>query len=224
MRVSNKRILVVEDDLETSKGLSEYFKENNIIISTESFMEAKEIINEDGFDIILLDVLLPDGNGLDLVPLINPNIPVIILSDLGSEESVLKGLKSGAADYMVKPYSLKVLEQRMLLRMLPHDKAYICINGLSLDTNYRVVSFEGKELNLTKSEFDILYLLMSHPETFYTSSEIYEHIWNMESLNTSTVRYHIHNLREKMRFVDPRCEALIMTKFGGGYAFRSEKL
>lgn len=131
----------------------------------------------------------------------------------------MAGLSSGACDYMAKPYSLDVLEQRMILRLLPVAQAEIAIRGMVLDARARTVAFEGIALSLTASEFDILHFLMKNAGIFFTSSDIYEKVWHMASLNTGTIRYHIHNLREKMLAVSKECASLLLTKFGGGYAF-----
>ena len=165
---------------------------------------------------------MPDGNGINLLGYLGKT-PVIILSDLGADENVIGGLSAGAADYIIKPCSPKVLEARMALRLLPNSKADISLGGLTLNVSDRTAAYKNNPLELTSSEFNVLMFLMQNAGKFYTANEIYEQVWKMPHLNTETIKKHLSNLRKKMFTVSDDCASLLATKFGKGYAFVGDK-
>ena len=132
-------------------------------------------------------------------------------------------LNSGAADYIIKPCSPKVLEARMALRLLPNSKADISLGGLTLNVSDRTAAYKNNPLELTSSEFNVLMFLMQNAGKFYTANEIYEQVWKMPHLNTETIKKHLSNLRKKMFTVSDDCASLLATKFGKGYAFVGDK-
>ena len=163
---------------------------------------------------MLLDVILPDGSGLKLLERAG-DTPVIILSDLGSDGNVLEGFSAGAADYVV-------IEARMSLRLLPRANAQISSYGLVLDLAKRTAVYNKRQLDLTSSEFNILMFLMQNAGKFFTAAEIYEQVWKMPYLNTTTIKAHLSNLRKKMLAASKSCAELILTEFGKGYAFTGD--
>lgn len=216
--ITNRNILFVEDDAQLLAQMAEWFQNRGATVYTASTLqEAIAATANLHPDMIVLDVILPDGSGLDLLKVIRPVPPVIILSDLGNEENILDGFHSGAIDYIVKPCSMNILETRIRLRFLPpaHAKRSCC--GLEIDSNKRTASFCGKMLTLTSSEFNILWFFINHPNRFFTSDEIYEHVWDAPSLQTTTIRRHLSTLRQKLKSATG--ETLIHTAFGKGYAF-----
>lgn len=218
-KVEYKRILIVEDNAELRYELYERFSAVNSVTAVGDLAHAIAALESIRFDIILLDVILPDGSGLKLFEHI-VNIPVVILSDLGSDSNLLEGFTAGAADYIVKPASPEIIEARMSLRLLPDTEAVILLHGLELDINKRTGTYNKKPLELTSSEFNILMFLMQNAGVFFTANEIYERVWKMPHLNTSTIKAHLSNLRKKMLGVSKECADLIITNFGKGYAFR----
>ncbi len=217
-RVEYKNILIVEDNEELRLSLTKYFSAINKVVAAENLSGAIEAVCGGNFDIVLLDIILPDGSGLKLFEYIG-DTPVVILSDLGSDDNMLDGFSAGAADYIVKPASFAVIDARMALRLLPDSQAEISSNGLVLNIAKRTAAYNKKPLDLTSSEFNILMLLMQNPGKFLTANEIYEKIWNMPHLNTSTIKTHLSNLRKKMLAASKDCAELIITEFGRGYAF-----
>lgn len=220
-KVEYKSILIVEDNDGLREKLTSYFSVMNKVVACENLQSALKAAEKEKFDIILLDVILPDGNGLKLIEYTGET-PVIILSDLGSDSNMIDGFSAGATDYIVKPASCTLIEMRMALRLLPDGKAQIFSHGLSLDTAKRTAVYNKKTLELTSSEFNILTFLMQNAGTFYTASEIYEQVWNMPHLNTTTIKVHISNLRKKMLAVSSDCAKLLIQEFGKGYAFINE--
>lgn len=217
-RVEYKNILIVEDDEKFRKKTIEYFQEKNTVVGCSRLHQAIEELHQNTFDIILLDVILPDGSGLQLLEHTG-NIPVIILSDLGSDDNLLDAFSQGAIDYIVKPASLEIIEARMELRLLPSHKSKLSSHGLVLDIAKRIAKFRDTPLDLTSSEFNILLFLMQNAGNFFTASEIYESVWKMIYLNTTTIKTHLSNLRKKMLAVSKDCSSLIITEFGRGYSF-----
>ncbi len=219
-RVEYINILIVEDNAELRDELCDYFSAMNSVTAVGTLADAISAVENNRFNIILLDVILPDGSGLKLFEHI-AQTPVIILSDLGSDGNMLDGFSAGAADYVVKPASPEIIEARMCLRMLPSAEAKVALHGLELDMSKRTVCYNGAPLELTSSEFNILMFLMLNAGNFYTANEIYERVWKMPHLNTSTIKAHLSNLRKKMLGISRECADLIVTNFGKGYAFRS---
>lgn len=217
-KVEYKNILIVEDDKTLRESLYAYFSVMNKVIACGDIASATEAISENTFDIVLLDVILPDGSGLSLLKSVGQT-PVIILSDLGSDLDVIDGLSAGAADYIVKPSSPHLIETRMSLRLLPVGNATLSSYGLTLNVAKRTAFYKGEVLSLTSSEFNILMFLMQNAGSYYTANEIYERVWKMPHLNTETIKKHISNLRKKMFAVSEDCAALIISEFGNGYAF-----
>lgn len=220
-KVEFKNVLIVEDGDNLRESLAAYFSERNKVTACKNLKEAVAAANGNEYDIVLLDLILPDGNGKELIKFFtqSPPPPIIILSDLGTDENIIDGFSAGAADYIVKPASIPLIETRMALRLLPNSKAAIKLGGMTLNVNNRTAFYDGRTLDLTSSEFNILMFLMQHKGAFFTANEIYEQVWKMPHLNTATIKMHLSNLRKKLLAVSDECAALLVTKFGNGYAF-----
>lgn len=216
--VEFKNILIVEDNDKLRGSLAEYFSAKNMVTACRNLKGAVAAASENRFDIVVLDLILPDGNGMELMRHLGQT-PVVILSDLGTDENLIDGLTAGAADYIVKPASNALIETRMALRLLPNSKAALSLGGLTLNVNSRTAVYDKHTLDLTSSEFNILMFLMKNAGNFYTANEIYEQVWKLPHLNTTTIKTHLSNLRKKMLAVSDNCAALLSTKFGKGYAF-----
>ena len=210
--ITNKNILIVEDSKSLRNELFDYFSVSNTVHTAKTLAEATEEIKQHEFDIILLDLILPDGSGLSLFNELGEGTPVVILSDLGSDNNILQGFEYGAADYIV--------EARMALRLLPPKEAVFSLHGLTVDMRKRTAVYNNRPLDLTSSEFNILTFLMQNAGNYYSAVDIYEAVWKMPHLNTQTIRIHLHNLRKKMIQMSEECGELIITEFGKGYTFR----
>lgn len=220
-KVEFKDILIVEDNAQLLSSLESYFSKVNNVTACQDLKSAVAAAAENRFDVALIDVILPDGNGLSLIEYLGET-PVIILSDLGSDSNMLDGFDAGAVDYIVKPASPEIIETRMALRLLPKAQAQISSHGLELNTAKRTAEYEGRRLELTSCEFNILTFLMQNAGVFHTAAEIYENVWNAPYLNTTTIKVHISNLRKKMLALSPDCADLLTQEFGKGYAFVNE--
>ncbi len=217
-KVTFKNILIVEDGDKLRNSLTEYFSAMNKVTACPTLKSAISACAENEYDITLLDLILPDGNGIELLRYLR-RTPVIILSDLGTDENVIDGLSAGAADYIVKPCSPQVIEAKMSLRLLPNGKANLSSGGLTLNVQSRTAVYKNTVLDFTSSEFNILTFLMQNAGVYFNANEIYEQVWKMPHLNTETIKKHLSNLRKKLFAVSDECAALLATKFGKGYAF-----
>lgn len=216
--VYNRKLLFIEDDRLLSEEYEKYFSgKMNTVKRVSTLAQAEEILSEEAFDAVILDLMLPDGDGIELFEWGIRLPPVIILSTLSEEPKMLEGFQAGAVDYIVKPCSPTLLEMRLSLRLIPKSSATVYLSGITLNTVERSANYYGTPLPLTGSEFNILYFLMKHPDTFFDSSEIYRRVWEAPSLHTTTIRYHISNLRRKIKELTHT--NLIVTEFGKGYAF-----
>ncbi len=224
--VSDRNLLIVEDDEVLKKEIINYFSTSNTVYTASDVDEAVEILTEKGnIDAVVLDLILKNSMGLDLFkafPLI-ASPPVIILSTLGSEDTILSGLTSGAADFVVKPCSMRLLETHIAMRLLPKADAVASFGAFSVNANTRTVKYKGNPIALTPSEFNILFFLVKNRGEYFTADEIYEKIWCAPSLRTTTVRAHLSSLRRKLKAAMPSSD-IIRTEFNKGYCFTGEVL
>ena len=221
MAIEYRKLLIVEDNLAELNTLNAYFGAKNEVYTASTLAEAVELAKHGSFDGILLDLVLPDGNGMALFDAVDNLPPVVIFSDIASEESMMEGFSQGALDYVVKPCSPALLEMRLALRLLPMQKATISVNGLTVNAMKRTCTFQDKPISLTSSEFNILLFLMTHVGEYFLPSEIYENVWKMKSLHTTTIKRHISTLRIKLSDACGDVK-MIHTQFGKGYCFTGE--
>lgn len=216
--VYGRKLLMVEDDEAFRSVQAEYFrKRGNAVVETDCLSKARELLAADNFDAVILDVILPDGEGLELLATERNLPPVIILSSMGESEDLLEGFNMGAADYQVKPCPPELLEARLSLRLLPKPEAKVSLHGLTVDVSERKTHFNGKQIALTGSEFNILYFLMTHKGEFFNAADLYEKVWRAPFFQSTSVKYHISNLRQKL--IKATGKNLIITEFGRGYSF-----
>lgn len=202
----NKRVLIVEDDNDINNIVSETLTENDFSCTKAySGTEALIYLKED-FDLVILDLMLPGLSGEELIREIrkNSNIPVLILSSKDSMDSKLALLNGGADDYITKPFNLDELVARvniLLRRTISNSINKLLIyKDLSLDSNNFIASIKKNDLNLTKSEFKILELLMSRPNQVFTKENLYEYTFGDYYLTTdNSINVHISNIRKKIK-------------------------
>jgi len=218
MAIEGRKLLIIEDNIAQQRALAVYFGEKNDVYTAATLARGIDLAKSKLPDGIILDLILPDGSGMSLFEAGDPLPPVVILSDIDAEESMMEGFSSGAVDYVVKPCSPKLLEARLALRLLPVGKAEISVRGLTVNATTRACTFEGKPVALTSSEFNILFFLMTHAGEYFLPNEIYENVWKMKSLHTTTIKRHISTLRLKLAAVCGDGK-MIHTEFGRGYCF-----
>lgn len=222
----SKTVLIVDDDREIA-GLAEIYLQNEgyDVLQAQDGLEALAIIERASIDLIVLDVMMPRMDGLEFCRRVRATsqVPILMLSAKVQDMDKITGLMTGADDYMTKPFNPLELNARVkgLLRRAsynpPDREGSIQINSWKIDKKGHGVSIHGKEIKLTSSEFDILYLLAKNQGTVFSSEEIFKRLWQEDSMGSNkTVMVHIKNLRDKMQAASPG-EALIQTVWGVGY-------
>ncbi|MDR1186251.1 MAG: response regulator transcription factor [Bifidobacteriaceae bacterium] len=199
------RILVVEDEVELASVVARHLEgEGYKVAVAGSIMEARAILQRHSQNLVVLDVLLPDGSGFDLAPEIRrmTSAPIIFATALGEDASVVRGLEAGGDDYITKPFNLDVLSARiksLLRRSGVGAPAPIELPPLRIDLLAGQASIGGRQLRLTGTELKLLALFATNPGRGFTQAELLELVWNDTSgLPTNTVRVHISKLRRKL--------------------------
>ncbi len=177
--------------------------------------------------LVVLDVMLPGVDGIEIVKRVRRDnaVPIIMLSARSDELDRVIGLETGADDYVPKPFSPRELVSRVkaVLRRAPQDDSRIeaakpiVIGGVEANAGTRQVNVDGKPVELTAKEFDLLWFFMRHPKQVFSREQLLEQVWGfVEYIDLSTVTVHIHRLRDKIE-PDPTKPARLMTVWGVGY-------
>jgi DNA-binding response OmpR family regulator len=221
------RILVVEDDETVSVGLQYALEMEGFGVNTvDTIGKAFKLFNEMDFDLILLDVMLPDGNGYDLCKKIRKNskIPVIFLTACDEEVNVVLGLDIGADDYVTKPFRVRELVSRIKAALRRTVNNTDTSEGMLYSGEIVVSPLEakvlnkGNEVNLTPIEYKLLFTLMQNPMKTITRNLILEKLWDIggEFVDDNTLSVHVRRLREKLED-NPSEPQYIATVRGFGY-------
>lgn len=164
--------------------------------------EAADLLEHRRFDLILLDVMLPEIDGFELMEYIRPmEIPVIFMTARGSVSDRVKGLRAGADDYIVKPFEVVELLARVdvVLRRYQKTEALLRVGGLEIDTYAMQVRRDGRDIKLTRKEYDLLLLFARNPRRALYRETIYERVWAEEfQYGSKTVDLHVQRLRKKV--------------------------
>lgn len=200
----SKRVLLVEDDLNLAKSLTEYLTSEAYVVVTASSRASARTAMSCNPEIIILDWMLPDGQGLDFLKelrIAGCKVPIILLTARNELVDKVLGLESGADDYLTKPFEPRELVTRMRVRLreiLAPAPTKIHLADLELEYEMRIVYYKGEALDLTKLEFDLLKLLMENPGRVFTREAILNKVWGFENFPTTrTVDNHIVQLRQK---------------------------
>jgi DNA-binding response OmpR family regulator len=235
VHMSKTKILVVDDEKEIADLLEIYLVGDGYeVYKAYHALDGLKLCRQFDMDLILLDIMMPGMDGLELCKRIREinNVPIIMVSAKSSELDKIKGLTIGADDYVTKPFnhlelSARVKSQLRRYRELnPKSREELGdtlrIRGLEINKNNHKVLVEGEEIHLTPIEFDILYLLASHPGKVFATEEIFEQVWKEKVYEANnTVMVHIRRLRSKMK-EDTRQDKIITTVWGVGYKIEKE--
>ena len=223
------RILVVDDEKTLVKGMK--FNLENEGYEVECAYDgaaALELAREGRFDLIILDVMMPEMDGLEACMKIREfsNVPIIMLTAKSEDADKLMGFECGADDYLTKPFNILELKARVraLLRRAAGTQrnrgAVLTAGDLSLNTEERVAIRDGKTVDLTAKEYDLVELLMKNPRRVYSRESLMDLVWGYSYAGDyRTVDVHIRRLREKLE-KNPAEPDHIMTKWGVGYYFK----
>ncbi|PZT56612.1 response regulator transcription factor [Paenibacillus silvae] len=228
----NERILVADDDSNITDVCRRYLeREGYTVVTATDGMEAIELWRSHKPGLIVLDLMMPRKNGWEVCNEIRQteDVPIVMLTARGEEQDRLMGLTMGADDYLTKPFSPRelVLRVKAILRRMRTAQATSAITpmhtisyeGLTIDFVKREVEIGGQVIDLTVTEFDMLYLLASHPGQVFSRTQMLSKIWDFSyEGDTTTVTVHIRRLREKIEqnASDPK---YIKTVWGIGYKF-----
>ena len=215
-------ILLIEDNITISKGLQYFFEKSgfNMDISN-TISNAIEKIENKKYDLIILDIALPDGNGCDFYKnyIKKTEIPTIFLTANDTEDDIVKGFDLGADDYIEKPFDLLELMARVdaqSRRINKESKNNIVVKDLMLNFDKRECTYKGELVELTVKEFEILALLMKNSPNVLTREQIFQEIWGSDQIVESrALDMHIKTLRAKLNDNG----SMIKTVYGIGYKF-----
>ncbi len=225
-----KKILIIDDDVELCQLLKKCMENDGYLADVApSGIEGLQLIANHDYHLIILDVMMPAMDGLSTLTQIRKtkNTPVLMLTAKGEEMDKVLGLKSGADDYLTKPFSLSELTARVeslirryiVLGAVSEKPSTLTFGSLVIEPAYRRASSNGKDLALTGKEFDLLYFLASHPGQVFTKKQIYQNVWQDEyAYDDNNIMVHIRRLRKKIE-PDPQNPIYILTIWGIGYKF-----
>ena len=226
-----KKVLVVDDEKLIIKGIKFSLEQDEMeVTAAYDGEEALELAKNNDFDIILLDVMLPGLSGFDVCQAIREfsDVPIIMLTAKGDDMDKILGLEYGADDYITKPFNIlevkariKAIIRRNHKKAPESDDVRTIVEGdMTIDLDSRRVSISGQDINLTAKEFNILTLLLLHPNKVYSRDDLLKAVWGSDALGDGrTVDVHVRRLREKIES-NPGDPKYIQTKWGVGYYFK----
>ena len=225
------KILIIEDEQKLAENIRVYLKKEGALVEVAHSLDQAFLKTEwNTYDCILVDVLLPDGNGLNVIQSLkkqNDTTGCIVVSARNSLEDKIKGLDIGADDYITKPFHLSELNARIksLMRRKQHDGAQITtIGDLSIDLKACEVKIKDQLLTLTRKEYDLLHYCVVNKNRTITRNSIAEHLWGEYVIDNGSFDFiysHMKNLRKKL--TEAGLPELIKTVYGMGYKLDPEE-
>ena len=226
------RILIIEDEISIAELEKDYLELSGFEVSIETSGDSGlETALEKDFDLILLDVMLPEIDGFEICRQVRDkkNTPILMVSAKKDDIDKIRGLGLGADDYITKPFSPSELEARVKAHLARYERLIgsgvqeneiIEIRGLKIDKTARRVFLNGEEKFFTTKEFDLLTFLAQNPNRVFSKEELFNKIWDMESVGEiATVTVHIKKIREKIEYSTSKPQ-YIETIWGVGYRFK----
>lgn len=218
-------LLLVEDDRLLNDGISYALRKEHNITSVYSYQDAMNILKEQDFNLALLDIALPDGNGLELCRKIREkaDIPVIFLTAMDTSQDMIEGFRAGCDDYIAKPFEIAILKCRInaVLRRIGNLPAniYKCKN-LTVNFDKMQVFKDDKEIKLTATEYKLLTILIKNKDQVMPRELLISKLWDINEnfVDENTLNVNIQRLRYKIED-DPKKPRFIITVFGIGYTW-----
>lgn len=223
-------ILIIEDEQDIAELERDYLELNGFTCDLAmSIEEGTSKIQSEGYRLIILDLMLPDGSGLDLSKEIDEkyDMPILMVTAKGEDIEKLKGFSHGAADYIVKPFNPNELVARVRAhisryeRLKNKDKTenILSFKNVTMNVDSRNVIVNEENIEMTVKEFDLLHFLAVNPNRVFTKEELFEKIWGLEAVgDNTTITVHIRKIRGKIE-QDPSSPEIIQTVWGVGYKF-----
>lgn len=231
----NKKILIVEDDLSIAELQKDYLEVAGFEVNVyDNGIEGLKAFQENEVDLLILDIMLPGMDGLQILRNLkeNKDVPVLLVSAKKEEIDKIKGLSLGADDYITKPFSPGELVARVKAHLENYERLKLrfserakrsntlTIRGLKIDTDSHRVFVLDKEVSLAQKEYALLLYMAQNPNRVFGREELFERVWGLDALGDSaTVTVHIARIREKIES-DVSNPQYIETVWGAGYRFR----
>lgn len=228
------KILVCDDEKDIVSALNIYLSaEGYEVVPAYSGKQALEIIRDCRIDLVLMDIMMPEMDGLTAVAKLREisNVPVLFLTAKSEDADMILGLNMGADDYITKPF--KPME--VIARVRSHLRRYtmlggaqkqetvLRVGGIQLDHDSKTVTLDGEPVSLTPLEYSILYYLMRNPGKVFSSEQLYREVWGDAPMGgENTVAVHIRHLREKLE-IDPSNPRYLKVVWGHGYKLEALK-
>ena len=231
------KILICDDDPDIVAALKIYLTNEDYTLYTASTgREALDCIRQNNIDLVLMDIMMPEMDGIAATVKLREeyNIPVIFLTAKSELSDKVLGLNVGADDYVTKPFDPVEVQARVRSHLRRYmrlggqlkpepAKDVLSIGGIELNDAEKSVMVDGETVNLTPIEYNILHLLMRNPNRVFSSSQIYERVWNENAIgNESSVAVHIRHLREKIE-INPSEPRYLKVVWGQGYKMEARK-
>lgn len=226
-------VLVCDDEKDIVAALKIYLtSEGYNVFEANNGKQAVEIVESQEIHLVLMDIMMPVMDGIQAMVKIREtsNVPVILLTAKGEDTDKVLGLTVGADDYVTKPFNPVELQARvksqlrryMLLGSGNQSVGKQRMGGIEMDDKAKEVTLDGEKVNLTRTEYDILKLLMDHPGEVFSPNQIYEKVWKDNPFGTeNTVAVHIRHLREKIEY-NPQEPRYLKVVWGRGYKMEGE--
>lgn len=221
-------ILVCDDERDIVSALKIYLKADGYqVFEAYNGQEAVRVLSQEEIHLVLMDIMMPVMDGISAMVKIREisNVPVILLTAKGEDTDKVLGLTVGADDYVTKPFNPVELQARVKSQLRRYMQLgggkvrndVLCMGGIELDDRTKEVTLDGEKIALTRTEYDILKLLMMHPGQVFSPNQIYENVWKDNPYGTeNTVAVHIRHLREKVEY-DPAEPRHLKVVWGRGY-------
>lgn len=223
------KLLLVEDDQMLQESIQECLKIEGFEVILSSSLKEAQICLKENPDLVILDWMLPDGQGIELLRDLNRDqdrIPTIMLTARSDLIDKVLGLEMGADDYITKPFELRELVARIRVQLrkqlstlnpqLSLNESCLVAHGITMNLSSMRVEYEGNEVNLTKMEYSLLKMFLESPGQVFSRDELLDQVWGLRYPTTRTVDMHIKQLRHKFH------SELFETVHGTGYRFRSK--
>ena len=226
-------ILVCDDERDIVSALDIYLTSDGYrVFKAYNGKEALEYIRTENIHLVLMDIMMPEMDGIQTMVKIRElsNVPVILLTAKSEDTDKVLGLMVGADDYITKPFNPVEMQARVKSQLRRYMQlgsgndtgSKLVTGGIELDDKSKEVTLDGEKVNLTRTEYDILKLLMEHPGQVYSPNEIYEKVWKDNPYGTeNTVAVHIRHLREKVEY-NPAEPRNLKVVWGRGYKMEGE--
>lgn len=226
-----KKVLIIEDDKSIAEIEKDYLEMSGFeTIAVEDGTEGLELAEKEKIDLVVLDLMLPGTDGIEILRRIGEkkSFPILVLSAKTDETDKIRALNLGADDYMTKPFSMGEFVARVKGHIKIYDKLsgngkktnVINIHNLTIDKDDRRVFVNGKELGFTQREYELLLFMAENPNRVFSKDMLFEKIWGFDALSdTTTVTVHVSKIRDKIE-ADPAKPQFIETVWGVGYRFK----